>query len=128
MAIRIHNSRLMSSHSRSACERVPVTCSSTSLRRVSGLNSPRSNALGLRTYSSSVGRNAPRNQDPKGTGKPIFDLVKTASGTRGRRASRRTSFVCHRFIRCAPGISIACSTTWWSKYGTRLSSEAAMLI
>src|SRR5256885_6713391 len=45
-----------------------------------------------------------------------------------RTASRRTALVCHPRSLKRGGSALACSTNIWSRNGTRLSMEAAMLI
>ena len=67
-------------------------------------------------------------QRPIGTGKPILLRDRISAGTTSRIASRRMYFVVRpRTFRRSGSVAVN-STSGWSRNGTRLSIDAAMLI
>src|SRR5438445_493447 len=126
--MRCQSSRLMRSHRRSPCSAAPLRCASASRRSAAGSKSPRSSARGPSTSSSTSGRKGPRSHRPTGTGKPILRRVRISRGTTSWIAARNTAFVCQPRSFVRPGIAATRPTNSWSRNGTRLSIEAAMLI
>ena len=70
----------------------------------------------------------PRIQRPNGTGKPIFGRDRISAGRIERTAWRRIHFVVNPRSLSRGGRAAANSTSLWSRKGTRLSIDAAMLI
>ena len=125
--IRAQISNVSNAHRRSAWL-TPRMCSLTRRSTASASNKPRARARDPVTYSLSNGRQGPRSHDPTGTGNPILRRSRIGGGTFPCIAWRRIHLVVvpRSFIDC--GSAATHSVSGWSRNGTRLSMEAAMLI